>query len=540
MSRRGLDVLLVGFEAQENLGLRSIAAFLARAGVRVGIQPLQETKRDRILEGIRRDAPRIVGFSLIFQRMLPEFAGLIGYLRERGVTAHFTMGGHFPTFAYAHVLRRIAGLDTVVRHEGEETLLALLRTLDDPASWARVPGLAFRRNGRIHASAPRPLLPDLDVLPFPLRDRAGPTHRGIGIRSIAASRGCYYDCSFCSIHEFYAGSPGRKRRCRSPDNVLAEMRRLHDALGVRIFIFQDDDVFMRAPHHRRWMMDFLAGLERTGLARRILWRISCRVDDVDRDLLARMRVAGLVSVYLGIEAGNDRSLRTFNKRYRVSDVHRALKVLRSLDLPYEFGFMLLEPNSTLETVRENIEFLRTVGAEGRALVHFCKMAPYAGTPIARRLETEGRLEGTLDAPDYRFRDPRLDFLQLFYSRTFNFRNFDDAGLVERLRFAKFDACVVERWFSDRYDAAAYSEDVRELIRRANASAVETMSLAAHFVEERDPERILAAFGLLDELGAAEAQTEAEITRALDEVMARYGFRASPAPADDRVRADLRA
>jgi hypothetical protein len=154
------------------------------------------------------------------------------------------------------------------------------------------------------------------------------------------------------------------------------------------------------------------------------------------------------------------------------------------------------------------------------------MSPYAGTPIARRLKDEGRLKGTAACPDYRFLDGRLDFLQLFYSQTFNFRNFDDRGLVERLRFAKFDACVVRKFLSKQYDGKAYGESVKRLIRESNESATEIMSLAARFVEEREEVDIACHWAILHELAEQERLVELRISTALDRLMTDYGFRAS--------------
>ncbi len=220
------------------------------------------------------------------------------------------------------------------------------------------------------------------------------------------------------------------------------MEELFHELDVRIFVFQDDDFQMKSRTHRQWVETFLGELDARKLANKILWRISCRIDNLDRTMLLRMRDSGLAGVYLGIESGSNQELMTFNKHYRVDDVYRALDMLSEIELPYEYGFMILEPYSTIDTVRENINFLKQVGQDGGSLVNFCKTAPYAGTPITQRLIADGRLDGTLASPDYRFLDPRLDLLQLFLSQTFNFRNFSDRGLVERLRFAKFDCAVL--------------------------------------------------------------------------------------------------
>ena len=528
------DVLLIGFEGQENLGLRSVAAFLEREGIGVDIIPLDSTRTDELLRRIRLANPRIIGLSLIFQRMREDYAALIGHLREQGVTAHLTVGGHYPTFEYESMLSSIPGLDTVVRYEGEETLLELVRQLDRPKSWPSIKGLAFRSNSQILATPLRPLIADLDSLPFPVRNPDGATHRGIGIRSIAGSRGCYYDCTFCSIHEFYRRQ-GPTRRTRSPAHLVREIQMLYHDLGARIFVFQDDDVFMRGRAHREWLESFLAELEARSLSDRILWRVSCRVDDVDAGLLRSMKAAGLSSVYLGIESGCEQGLKTFNKHYGVADILATLAILKQSEMPFEFGFMLFEPYSTLGTIRENIDFLGKIGQYGNSLVHFCKMSPYAGTPIARQLAAEGRLEGTQACPDYRFLDPRLDLLQTFCSQTFNFRNFDDHGLVERLRFAKFDTSVVAKFFPDDFDHRKYQESLGELIHLSNESALETMSLAAHFVESHDLEQVMNHWEVLQDLSEQQSCIDRQISAGLDQLMAEYGFEASVGSGKGRTR-----
>jgi radical SAM superfamily enzyme YgiQ (UPF0313 family) len=356
-----------------------------------------------------------------------------------------------------------------------------------------------------------------------LRSERQATHRGLGISTMLASRGCHYDCSFCSIHQFYGESPGPRRRTRSPDNVASEMERLFRDRGVRLFIFEDDDLFMRGHRQRQWINDWVWALRDRGIADRILWRVSCRVDDIDAQPIARMMEAGLISVYLGIEAGNAEGLRVFNKHYSVQDVLLALGTLRELDMPFEFGFMILHPESTFESIREDIDFLKEIGHDGSANVTFTKTMPYAGTALAHRLAQEGRLKGSVAAPDYGYRDPRLELLQIFFSSAFHFRNFHEEGLSERLRMAKFDALVTHKFFSDSYDTLAYREAVGELIQRSNQLALETMSVGVRFMAARTEEQILANWPLVQHLVRQEKAGEAQLSAALDRLLAHYAF-----------------
>ena len=256
--------------------------------------------------------------------MLFDFADLIAYLRQNGVTAHFTMGGHFPTVEFKGTLEVIPGLDSVVRCEGEETLLELFHHLDQPGSWEQIKGIVYRRNGIIKVTPPRPLIQNLDYLPPPVRNNETTTQRGLGICQIISSRGCYYDCSFCSIKQFYSESQGPRRRSRSPSNVVQEMSQLFYNRGIRIFIFEDDDFAFKSRLQKQWVEDFIKELRKEKIANQIMWRISCRVDELDAELVKKMMEVGLVSIYIGIESGNNRSLEIYDKHYTVNDIKKKL------------------------------------------------------------------------------------------------------------------------------------------------------------------------------------------------------------------------
>lgn len=517
------DVLLIGYEDDENLGLRSIAAYLVERGVQVGIQRYREKRGRDVLWRIRDEKPKIVGFSLIFQRMLPDFADLVGFLRENGIKSHFTMGGHFPTLAPEDTLTAIPGLDSVVRHEGELTLYELFQRLNHPGHWHHIPGLAFRDNGGFHVAPPRPLIRDLDTLPNPVRWEHVKSHRGIGMRSILASRGCLYDCSFCSVRRFYGTAPGKLRRTRSPGNVVNEMRELFENHGVRIFIFKDDDLCTRGRSHRDWIHQFAHELRASGLAGEIIWRISCRVDDVDYDLLAELRDVGLKFLYMGIESGNNNSLNSFNKRYRVEDADKAIAEVRRLGLTFAFGFMMFDPDSTFESIRENVAFLRKHGEIGDVAVTFTKMFPYVGTPIAKRLADEGRLLGTLDTPTYEFTDRRLSLLELFCTQAFGFRDYLTRGLVGLLDVGLFDAVIVREFFADEYDHGAYAGSIRRLVSQSNGSAMATLEMIRDFIANRTYQEVITNWSLMETFAQREDVFQKSLLGPLRAILEKHGL-----------------
>ncbi len=202
-------VLLIGFQRHSNLGLGYLASNLRRHGYRVEVFDF-EMDRAAILEAARSLDPVLVGFSLIFQSYAAWFGSLIAYLRDNGVTCHFTMGGHFPSLSYERTLELIPELDSVVRFEGEETLLELVDRLGSDGDWHDVAGLAYRDGPVVVASAMRALVDDLDTLPYPERTFKRNAILGRNVTPMLASRGCARTCSFCSIHMFYRTAPGRR------------------------------------------------------------------------------------------------------------------------------------------------------------------------------------------------------------------------------------------------------------------------------------------------------------------------------------------
>jgi anaerobic magnesium-protoporphyrin IX monomethyl ester cyclase len=508
------DILLVGYDKEENLGLRSIAAYLISNGVCTFIEPYDGLSKENVLKRILVSDPNIVGFSLIFQRMLTDFADLIHYLRSSGIRSHFTIGGHFPTMAFNETLEFIPELDTVIRHEGEQTLLELYKNLYMPSSWPQIKGLVYRQNGILNVNSPRPLIANLDLLPYPIRREKIPYHRGLGIVSLLASRGCYYNCSFCSICSFYGSTTGPRRRTRSPLNVVQEMKHLFDRSGARVFIFRDDDLATASAYQRKWLEEFTRGLEKEKIADKISWRISCRIDEIDEDIINNLKEAGLDFLYLGIESGNDQGLKTFNKQYKVEDIYRSIAILNKLKINFNYGFMMFDPDSNFESLQENINFLHNLCGKGKVAVRFTKMFPYIGTPIAERLKKEGRLTGTLNSPDYSYMDNRLELFEALIFSNFNNVLFSsnslNEGLIGDLEFAAFDTHVLRKFFQGEYDIDKYNKKVLELTERFNESILGIMSKAIRIMQDSSYRDIINQYTVLDLLAKQEVLVQLRI------------------------------
>lgn len=511
------DVLLVGYDNQENLGLRSILAYLRSKGCKADLVPANGGVEDSaVIDAIVSRPAKIVGFSIIFQYSTSEFQRLLATLRQRGVRSHFTAGGHFPSLQPQVVLDLIPNLDSVVRFEGEEVFHELLSMIDHPDRWGEIGSLAFRRNGHVILNPARPLITDLNILPRIVRDRTPRlTSTGVSMASILGSRGCPFNCSFCTIRQFYEAPSGELRRLRSPQAVVDEMADLHRARGVRMFVFQDDDFPVRTPGNT-WLPAFHSALEARGLVGEVFFKISCRVDDINERTLEAMVKHGLIAIYFGIESGNSLGLSVLNKQVSVEQNLESIELVKQYDLALAAGFMLFDPASTFASVRENIEFLKQIGNDGFYPVNFCKMLPYAGTPIERRLREDGRLKGTLEQPDYALLDTELDSYAFVVQQIFSQRNFSGDGLQVALQEANFNERL-NRAVGVADPLVNLRPQLTELIQQANQMALRTLEQLLDLVEEHGMDLLLSQRQTLLGLSQQEWEHEARLEIALQKL-----------------------
>jgi anaerobic magnesium-protoporphyrin IX monomethyl ester cyclase len=482
-------VMLIGFQRHSNLGIGYLASTLRYWGYRVEVFDF-EADRKQILEAAKVLNPLLTGFSLIFQSYISWFGALISYLRDNNVTCHFTMGGHFPSLSCERTLQLVPELDSVALFEGEETLLELADCLSTGRDWHGLHGLAYREGGAVVKSPLRHLIDDLDSLPYPVRDLRKNSILGRNATPMLASRGCARTCSFCSIHMFYRTAPGKVVRTRKPAEVAREMRYLLEEHDISIFLFQDDDFPLFGPVWHRWTTDFVNELHRNRLPGRIAWKINCRADAVDPELFREMRQAGLYMVYMGLESGTEEGLKTLHKQITVAQNIRAVEMLKAIRVLFEFGFMLLDPSSTFESVRANVNFLRTIVGDGSAGATFGRMVPYDGTPIKDDLEKAGRLRGDVCRPDYDFLDPRLTDFYNEISRIIDVTGWTHGyrALSPQLNFAWDEIAIIELLFPAVPGLLEYKETLRGITSNSNEALFQVIEDTSYVFSDGRPKR----------------------------------------------------
>lgn len=398
----------------ENLGLGYLGAVLTNRGFGVEIIDTNFSGEaiESVVSRIVAARPLLLGFSLFFNNAAETLA-TIRRLRECGFTGHVTLGGHHATFYCQEILKANPGVDSVVQGEAEEALPELAGRLAAGRPWHDIGNLVSRVEAVTRVNPCRPLVGDLDSLPFPLRTPYAQALRAEGSATVVSSRGCHGRCTFCSIRAFHDLATGRPWRGRSPESVAGEIESLVEDYGVKHINFADDDFFGPGRRGRDRAMAIGDALVKRKL--NVTFLVSCRPDSLDEVVLLRLREAGLICVDIGIESWQPRQLAFYGKKVGAEDNWRAVELLRRTGLQYRLYLIPFDPFTTLDELLETAETAGRVGVTHLMdMWCFSRLLVFGGTPLSTTLRQKGVLcprgarpahEGELE---YSFADPRVE------------------------------------------------------------------------------------------------------------------------------------
>jgi hopanoid C-3 methylase HpnR len=363
----------------EPLGMECVAAACRNAGHEVRLLDLQIFNHrdfDAELKSFRPDA---LGFGLNYLANIPEAIDLAKRAKDLLPDCFVMAGGHSVSFVADEVLQQADGaLDCIVKGEGEITVPAVLAAIPNVHG---TPGVVTLRGAGPRAE----MLADLNLI-RPARDLTRRRRKYfIGeldpCASIEFSRGCPWDCSFCSAWTFY----GRSYRTADPAVVAEEMAQIREP---NVFIV--DDVAFIHPEHGMAIAD---ELEKRGVKKRYYLETRCDVLIRNEEVFARWAKMGLSYMFLGLESLDAEQLKVFRKRITPNQNFEALEVARRLKIEVAIN-LITDPSWS----REQFEQAREWAVKVPEIVHMTVATPYPGTEL---FHTEQR---ELTSTDYRLYD----------------------------------------------------------------------------------------------------------------------------------------
>ena len=309
---------------------------------------------DAVRQAIAEYRPDIVGATAITPAIY-KAERLLQIAKEVDPSIVTVLGGIHGTFMYPQVLKEAPWIDAIVRGEGEQVFLNLVRAVDSGQWLDRRPmvrGIAYQVDGKVIATPAEPPIADLDkitpdwgILEWDKYIYI-PMNRRVAIPNFA--RGCPFTCTFCSQWKFW-----RDYRVRDPKKVVDEIESLVRDHQVGFFILADEEPTI----HRKKFIQFCQELIDRKLP--VLWGINTRVTDILRDeaLLPMYREAGLIHVSLGTEAAAQLKLERFNKETTIAQNKKAIQLLRDAGIVAEAQFIVGLENETAETLEETYQMV---------------------------------------------------------------------------------------------------------------------------------------------------------------------------------------
>jgi anaerobic magnesium-protoporphyrin IX monomethyl ester cyclase len=362
------------------LNLAYLSSTLKQAGHKVLVldatAPHNPLSENEIKRRILQFKPHFIGVTLTIN-YIPQTYDYLKRLKQMKIP--IVAGGPHTNCLPEEVLQH--GVDIVAIGEGEDTILELAEYFIGKKEIKDIAGICFRnKDGTFHYTAKRPLIENLDRITFPDYDSfpiayytgsSNPESNPI-FWSVFSSRGCPYNCIFCSSHNVF----GRTYRARSPQNVFNEIEFLAEKYGARKFAFQDDEAFI----NKERVIEFCNLVKNSRFPLKFSARL--RIDNCDEEMFLAMKSIGFKRLSSGIESFNDETLRKINKKYNVATIFEGFKILKKVSFAaIGFNNIVGFPWEKPEHIQSCINEISKI-PEGLIYFSFtCTPIPYPGTKL---------------------------------------------------------------------------------------------------------------------------------------------------------------
>lgn len=418
----------------EPLGVAYLAGYLRREGYSVDIlYPLVEGyTREDVNNYFNQNIHKydLVGLSA------PSFSvdlikDYVSIIKSTGYKNPIICGGLGPTCAWEKFLD--SGVDGIVVGEGEKAILEIARKIEKGLDYKDVKGLAYKdSNGKKIRNGYVELLENLDDNSFPARDIIVKLSKNVDVEhihiQIQSSRGCYGNCSFCSMANLLKTQGGKIYRSRSAKNVVEEMYMLNNLYGFKCFDFMDENFFSSNKEYAiSKAEEFVAEIKSRNLNIELF--IQCQMHVISKRLLELLREINVKCIYVGLDSFNQKDLKLYNKPYNVEMVNEFLEIVKSSDYKFDVdapfriktGYINFSPLSTLEELKDCGEKFKKYGLTCKKLINHLRVDDYNGL-LASKIRKE--------FPDFSennyFKDKDVEILfnelTRFFNETISIRN----------------------------------------------------------------------------------------------------------------------
>lgn len=338
------------------LALGYMGAVLEKEGHEVevfnSIHENWEKIKPNIIDIIKSKNPDIVGISSMTNNRGSAFE-LARLAKEISPKIKVILGGVHPTLMTKQILENFP-LDFIVVGEGEETIVELVKAIKKKAKLSRIKkikGIAFKHDGKVIVTAPRPFIKNLDHIPFPKHSYFKENIVKNKAAYLITSRGCPYRCKFCTSSVHW----GRMMRQRSVKNVIKEIKLIKKEFPYVKKIYFNDDEFIL---NEKWVKNFCNSFLKEKI--NLEWDCIGRVNSINEEIVKLMKSAGCTKVNLGIESGSPKMLRLMDKKITKEQIIEAFEVCKKHGLAAGIFLMVGLPGEDKKTIKETIKLIKKI------------------------------------------------------------------------------------------------------------------------------------------------------------------------------------
>jgi len=377
-------------------GIIQLAAYLERGSKDVEIQVLdcnaQRMDWKDLEKRIESSSPDVVASSSLATCNTYVVLRTLETVKRVNPSILTVTGGQHFTATTQESLEAYPEIDVIVRGEGEKTFTELVLNAGKKSAFPKVDGISFRHEGKIIHNPPRPLIEDLEQLPYPgyhlVKDSIHRYHfaamagRDAPYALIEGSRGCVHQCTFCTQWRHWQG----KWRCKSPERIADEMEFCYRNYESRFIWLTDDNLGGDT------RVDDLADeLIKRKLPDDLTWFVQARCDDIVRkkETLPKLRKAGLNWVLLGVENSEPSILESFNKNVTPNDAKEAVRLLKENDILAHAMFIIGNRKDTAKSISTLREFANELDPD---FAIFAILTPFPGNEIFDEAKRSGWIE----------------------------------------------------------------------------------------------------------------------------------------------------
>jgi len=396
------------------LGLMYIAATLEKAGYKTEILDAFMSDGEFLKNGdtisvgmsferIKREIysrkPDIVGVAGPFTCQIENSVKISNLAKQVNQDILTVVGGPHVTTVPKGFLEEAKSVDVAVTGEGEYTMIELAKYFEGKKQLSEILGVAYRKDGEVTVNSPRPFIENLDDLPYPAYDLVDMERylspKKIGYRSfrnraisMITSRGCPFNCCFCSVHLHM----GREFRAHSANYVLNHIQYVVEKFNVKNIFFEDDNLTFDLARFEAICDGLIEKKTKIG------WETpnGVRADCLNLNLLEKMKKSGCQSVFFGVESGDQQILNNvICKSLDLSRVVEVAKICKDIGLKTGAFYIIGFPGEKKENMQKTVDFALGLKRDFDVGMHLFIATPSYGTRLYDECRAKGYIPSDL-------------------------------------------------------------------------------------------------------------------------------------------------